>query len=861
MLRLITIMALSDPFPMFEGRELMNTEGYLCYLNAISNGLLSLKSFRQLIQFMNPMMRDFFYYILIGEMKHLESLRKELHKFNPNFFRGIHSDACEALNQMIKLMDLDDLFKISLVEIKRTQRCTVCGEQSIFSVDASYGSPNILMLQRSTEISVQEEVDNYIRNIKKVPSNEGYCNKCQEFVTMTLSDSLKTNKILMIRICRFSDNFNKINKEVNVNHILQVGTSRYKAKCFISHHGQSAKSGHYTTTILKNNNEVLKYDDTIRSEQTRCSKDPYIIWYERIDSEEANIGEDESENPVEQNVELNEDKGVNMEEEDDEDDLNPNDEINDIEESGVQEKNDESSNLLEMKADETGKVECKYCLKSYVNILIHLKKKTNCMKNYVKNNEYDTLEKNCKKKSEDIICNICERKFTRKHNLLQHQKKQHNTVENEKVKCNKCGKQYANESILKTHNYTVHEENKDFICNMCEKKFTVKHNLLEHLKKEHNTVEKNCQKKSKLRRKRKHNSNTEKLSSDADSSKSPSKWFVIEKETFTCKMCQNSYHNIKKLIKHINKSRCQYTNVKELKKLQTQYLKINEVELISCPSCSKLFAINNITQHFEKNKDCQKEYSDINEKKINKKELNEHKKKTKRKTNAETNPKRITKITKRKRNYESINSGEETFEGVAKNSKYDQCEYISCKVCRKSFDDIKKMINHLNRFGCRSNYNNVDLEDLKNKFQKLKGLELIICLCCQKLIQNNGILQHLNNSTKNNCKEEYKIQNKLKPLLEKIQQRKKKINLSHIKAFNQRQETGRDYVCVCCCTIRFRKSVQELTKELILDFKDPKLNVYQDLSLYKKYKFDGKFWIHHNCLIVLKKRKNATNMC
>ena len=165
------------------------------------------------------------------------------------------------------------------------------------------------------------------------------------------------------------------------------------------------------------------------------------------------------------------------------------------------------------------------------------------------------------------------------------------------------------------------------------------------------------------------------------------------------------------------------------------------------------------------------------------------------------------------------------------------------------------MINHLNRFECRSNYNNVDLEDLKNKFQKLKGLELIICLCCRKLIQINGILHHLNKSTKNNCKEEYKNQNKLEPLLEKIQQRKKKINLSHIKAFNQRQETGRDYVCVCCCTIRFRKSVQELTKELILDFKDPKLNVYQHLSLYEKYKFDGKFWIHHNCLIVLKKGK------
>ena len=391
-------MALSDPYPMFEGRELMNTEGYLCYLNAISNGLLSLKSFRQLIQFMNPMMKDFFYHIMIGEMKHLECLRKELHKFNPIFPRDIQSDACEALDQMIQLMDLDDLFKISLVETKRTQRCTVCAEQSIFSVDANYGNPNILMLQQSTENNVQEEVDNYIRNIKKeVSSNDVYCKKCQAFVTMTLSDSLKTNKILMIRICRFSDNFNKINKEVNVNHILQVGTLRYEAKCFISHHGQSAKRGHYTTTILKNNDLVLKYDDTIRTEQTRCSKDPYIIWYERIDSEEANFGENESENAVEQNVELNKNERVNMEEEDD---VNPDDEINDIEESGVREKNDKNSNLLEMKADETGKVECKYCLNSYVNILVHLKKKTNCMKNYVKNNEYDTLEKNCKKKSE-----------------------------------------------------------------------------------------------------------------------------------------------------------------------------------------------------------------------------------------------------------------------------------------------------------------------------------------------------------------------------------------------------------------------------------------------------------------------------
>ena len=114
----------------------------------------------------------------------------------------------------------------------------------------------------------------------------------------------------------------------------------------------------------------------------------------------------------------------------------------------------------------SGKVECKYCLNSYVNILVHLKKKTNCMKNYVKNNEYDTLKKNWKKKSE-----LRRKKSELRINL----------------KCNECGKQFANESTLKRHNDTVHEKNKDFICNICEKKFTQKHNLLSHQKKQHNT--------------------------------------------------------------------------------------------------------------------------------------------------------------------------------------------------------------------------------------------------------------------------------------------------------------------------------------------------------------------------------------
>ena len=41
-----------DPYPMFSGKRLKNKHAYICYLNSLINGLLSLKIFRKLIEFM-----------------------------------------------------------------------------------------------------------------------------------------------------------------------------------------------------------------------------------------------------------------------------------------------------------------------------------------------------------------------------------------------------------------------------------------------------------------------------------------------------------------------------------------------------------------------------------------------------------------------------------------------------------------------------------------------------------------------------------------------------------------------------------------------------------------------------------------
>merc|ERR1712045_485340 len=313
------------------------------------------------------------------------------------------------------------------------------------------------------------------------------------------------------------------------------------------------------------------------------------------------------------------------------------------------------------KADETGKVECKYCQNSYVNILIHLKEKTNCMENYVKNNEYDTLEKNYKKRK------IQQEAYSKNHYERNKQKikqnsKNHYEGNKQKIKQNSKNNYEEKKQIIKTneetknasvndHRNTGHEsikqQQKAYSKNHYEKnKQKIKQNYQEkkqiietnkktknasvndhgntsheskkqeqkaysknHYEKNKPKIQQNYQEKKqiiknkyKLRRKRKYDSNEEKLSSDADSSKSPSKLLVTEKETFTCKICHKSHDNIEKLIKHINRSKCQYTNVKEFKKLQTQYLRINEVALISCLGCKKLFTINKIWDHITKKK-------------------------------------------------------------------------------------------------------------------------------------------------------------------------------------------------------------------------------------------------------------------
>ena len=81
----------------------------------------------------------------------------------------------------------------------------------------------------------------------------------------------------------------------------KIGSSKYKLKSYITHHGDSVEHGHYTSTILIENDKFVTFDDEKRSEEdTEPTNDPYLLFYERMPEDqstevmESDIGSNDS---------------------------------------------------------------------------------------------------------------------------------------------------------------------------------------------------------------------------------------------------------------------------------------------------------------------------------------------------------------------------------------------------------------------------------------------------------------------------------------------------------------------------------------------------------------------------------------
>ncbi|CAL8358457.1 unnamed protein product [Lota lota] len=76
------------------------------------------------------------------------------------------------------------------------------------------------------------------------------------------------------------------------------------------------------------------------------------------------------------------------------------------------------------------------------------------------------------------LCKLCGRAFSSKGNLRNHQTVHHGIFKN--TACDVCGKNFACQSALDIH-YRTHTKERPFICTTCNRRFSTKGNLKQHM--------------------------------------------------------------------------------------------------------------------------------------------------------------------------------------------------------------------------------------------------------------------------------------------------------------------------------------------------------------------------------------------
>ena len=79
-------------------------------------------------------------------------------------------------------------------------------------------------------------------------------------------------------------------------------------------------------------------------------------------------------------------------------------------------------------------------------------------------------------------CNLCEAKFEKKWEYMDHTRSVH---KGKRFKCGPCNTVFESNSNYKKHNEILHKEVKSYVCKICEKIFSDKGSLNVHLSKVH----------------------------------------------------------------------------------------------------------------------------------------------------------------------------------------------------------------------------------------------------------------------------------------------------------------------------------------------------------------------------------------
>ena len=158
------------------------------------------------------------------------------------------------------------------------------------------------------------------------------------------------------------------------------------------------------------------------------------------------------------------------------------------------------------------KIKCLNCDKAFSNIAaLNLHNKTKhknecyiCQKNFSKAEykKHTLLHHVLPNHKESILCDVCDKPFSRPHSVIRHFQKTHEKVKHTKqinnlsqqkyssFQCNTCEKTFSSKSSLERHKISVHEKENRYQCKICVGKdtdisFARKDTLERHMKNVH----------------------------------------------------------------------------------------------------------------------------------------------------------------------------------------------------------------------------------------------------------------------------------------------------------------------------------------------------------------------------------------
>ena len=107
-----------------------------------------------------------------------------------------------------------------------------------------------------------------------------------------------------------------------------------------------------------------------------------------------------------------------------------------------------------------------------------------CGKEFSQKNTLNTHLKIVHKNEKDHKCDVCEKHFSQRE-LKKHLKIVHFLEKLNNYRCMSCEKKFGDNTSLKRHVKTVHENQRQHDCNFCGKFFGIKSGLIMHVRRIH----------------------------------------------------------------------------------------------------------------------------------------------------------------------------------------------------------------------------------------------------------------------------------------------------------------------------------------------------------------------------------------